>query len=100
MTPRPLLGLLLLAGLVALGLAAFRRRSLVVPHRQEIFLLTGVSLSLLVSAVMTVELQVRYLLPTIPLLVGGGVLALADLSAFLLPALSSARGRTLNPPET
>jgi Dolichyl-phosphate-mannose-protein mannosyltransferase len=99
-TPRPLLGLLLLAGLVALGLAAFRRRSGVVPHRQEIFLLIGVSLSLLVSAVMTVELQVRYLLPTIPLLVGGGAFALADLSTFLLPALRSARGRALNPPET
>ena len=99
-TPRPLLGLLLLVGLVALGLAALRRRSGVVPHRQEIFFLIGVSLALLVGAVMTVELQVRYLLPTVPLLVGGGALALADLSAFLQPALSPARGRVLNPPET
>jgi hypothetical protein len=99
-TPRLLLGLLVLAGLVALGLAALRRRSGVVPHRQEIFFLIGVSLSLLVGAVMTVELQVRYLLPTVPLLVGGGALAIADLYAFLHPALSSARGRALSPPQT
>lgn len=99
-TPRPLLALLLLAGLVALGLATLGRRSAAVPHRQEIFLLIGMSLALLVSAVMTVELQVRYLLPTVPLLVGGGALALSDLYAFLFPAFSSARGRMLNSPET
>ena len=49
---------------------------------------------------MTVELQVRYLLPTVPLLVGGGALALSDLYALLLPAFSSARARMLNSPET
>jgi hypothetical protein len=42
-------------------------------------LLGGMALGMLLGTVATVELNVRFLVPTIPLLVCAGVLALLDL---------------------
>jgi hypothetical protein len=77
--PRPLLALLVVATVAALtvGLVGRNRRHL--PHRQEAFLLTGMGLAMLLGATATSEFIVRYLVPSVPLLVCGGTLALAEL---------------------
>jgi hypothetical protein len=88
--PRPLIGLLALASLLAL--AAWR---LPIPHRREILLLTGMGLAMLVGAAFTSSFVLRYLLPALPLIAAGGALAVADLAA----AFSRRRaGRPTPPP--
>lgn len=72
-TPRWLLAVLALA-----GVAAVVRRT---EHRREIALLTGGALLMLLASAATSEMNVRYLIPCVPLLVAGGVLAVHDLSA-------------------
>jgi hypothetical protein len=72
-TPRWLMGLLAIAALVAVLRGG--------PHRREIVLLTGAGLLMPLGAAATSDMVVRYLLPSVPLLVAGGVLALEDLRA-------------------
>lgn len=71
-TPRWLLALLALAGAVAVV-----RRG---PHRREVVLLTGGALAMLLGSAATSEMEVRYLIPCVPLLVAGGALAVHDLA--------------------
>jgi hypothetical protein len=80
--PRPLLALLVLAALAELALAALARGRLELPRRREVLLLAGAGLAMLLGAA-TVEFQLRYLVPSVPLLVAAGALALADLSGAL-----------------
>jgi hypothetical protein len=80
-TPRRLLGLLALAALAALALALVSRRLGLgeLPRRREVLLLTGSGLAMLLGTAATSEFVVRYMIPAVPLLVCGGVAALADL---------------------
>jgi hypothetical protein len=71
-TPRWLLALLTLAA----GVALVRRG----PHRREVALLTGGALAMLLGSAATSEMNVRYLIPCVPLLVAGGTLAMHDLA--------------------
>jgi hypothetical protein len=75
-TPRPLVGLLALASLVAV--VAWRWA---VPHRLEIILLSGMGVAMLVGAALTSSFVLRYLIPAVPLIATGGALALAALIA-------------------
>jgi hypothetical protein len=78
-TPRWLLAGFALAGLAAVmlgALPAFRDR---LERRREVFLLVGGGLAILLPAAMS-HFEVRYLVPSVPLLVSGGVLALYDLA--------------------
>jgi hypothetical protein len=60
------------------------------PRRREVFLLVGGGLTLLLPAALN-HFEVRYLLPSVPLIVSGGVLALYDLAGLR-------HRRTLTPP--
>jgi hypothetical protein len=71
--PRPVIALLALASLVALALRA--------PARQEVFMLSGSGLALIVGVAATGGFGIRYLLPAVPLLAAGGALATRDLIA-------------------
>ena len=79
-TPRWLLGPLAIAALLAVVLAAFRRNRAVMAHGREVMLLAGAGLAMLVGSVATSEFIVRYLIPFVPLLISGGILALTDLA--------------------
>ncbi len=72
-TPRWLLAWLALVALSCAPLSLIR--GLVIPRRAEIFLLTGSGLALLLGSVATNDFILRYLLPTVPLLIAGGVAA-------------------------
>jgi len=74
-TPRLLIGVLTLAGLISLGLAAVWRRWRVHARVAETMLLTGVGVCLVYGTVATSALNLRYLLPAVPLLALGGALA-------------------------
>jgi hypothetical protein len=78
-TPRWLMGMLALAGLVALAAAAFRRGRVPMLHSRETFLLTGAALAMLLGSAATSEFVLRYLIPVVPLIVCGGFAACADL---------------------
>jgi hypothetical protein len=80
-TPRPFLALLALATLAALALAAVGRNRYALGRWREAFLLTGMGVAMLVGSVATSAFIVRYLVPTVPLIVCGGTLAVADLWA-------------------
>jgi hypothetical protein len=74
-TPRLVLGLLVLAALTAL-LAPFASGGRLRPsHQPEILLLTGSGLAMLLGSAAFVGFVVRYLIPAVPLLMAGGVLA-------------------------
>jgi Dolichyl-phosphate-mannose-protein mannosyltransferase len=79
--PRRLIGLLALAGLLALLASAIRaatgRPSL--PRTREVFLLTGAGLGMLLATAATSEFVLRYLIPAVPLLACGGLAGAADL---------------------
>jgi hypothetical protein len=90
-TPRALIALCVLATLAALIAAAFRRKRYGLDRWPEAFLLTGMGVAMLVGSVATSAFIVRYLVPTVPLIVCGGALALAD----LLAAGSASRRRVL-----
>ncbi|MBA3716816.1 MAG: hypothetical protein H0W87_01125 [Actinobacteria bacterium] len=78
-TPRWLMGIFGLAVILAAVVRFFGRpeRS----ARAAYLLLGGMGLSIVLGAVATVELNLRFLAPAVPLLVCGGVLALRDLAA-------------------
>jgi hypothetical protein len=90
-TPRALMGLLGVAGLMTLALAAAARNRIQVPHRKEIFLLTGSAVALLLGSVAVVNPLLRYLVPAVPLLVCGGLLAARDLLAATAPRPAGTR---------
>ncbi|HWH44029.1 MAG TPA: phospholipid carrier-dependent glycosyltransferase [Thermoleophilaceae bacterium] len=79
--PRPLMGLLALASLAAVTLTAWRRirrRPSGHEHTPEVILMSGAGLLMLLAAA-SVEFQLRYLIPSVPLLACGGTLAALDL---------------------
>ena len=82
-TARWLMGALVLAILLATVVRFFGqpRRS----SRSIYLLLGGMAIGLILGPVATVELNIRFLLPAIPLLVCGGVLALRDLAEAVAP---------------
>ncbi|HEX2412060.1 MAG TPA: phospholipid carrier-dependent glycosyltransferase [Solirubrobacteraceae bacterium] len=88
-TPRPLLAVAALLVLVAVLLSLAGRAGRV-PHRREAFLLGAAGLAMLLGAVATSEFVVRYLVPTVPLLLCGGALVAADLLRWS-PAAAPAR---------
>lgn len=69
--PRPVLALLALAALLGLCLR--------VPSRREVWLFAGSGVILLLGTAATGGFGLRYLIPAVPLLAIGGVLAAADL---------------------
>jgi dolichyl-phosphate-mannose-protein mannosyltransferase len=89
-TPRWLLAPLALSGLIVVVLTFAGRLGPRLPRRREVFLLTGAGLAMLLGSVLTNEFILRYLVPTVPLLVGGGFLAVADLVALRRSAAPSA----------
>lgn len=93
-TPRWLMGVMALAGLIEILLSIGPGRTWL-PHRREVFLLVGGGLALLVGGASS-HFEPRYLVPAVPLLLAGGTLALSDLSARALGHRSrrSARGPT------
>ena len=74
------MGLFGAIGLIALVLAAALRNRVHFVHHRETFLLTGSALAMLLGSTATSEFIVRYLIPTVPLLTCGGILALMDLA--------------------
>ena len=86
-TPRWLLAILTLASLLAVVLG--------LPRARAVSLLVGCALAMLVGSAATAGFALRYLLPTVPLLVGAGVLAGVDLLA-----LARRRGRHPSSPAT
>jgi hypothetical protein len=69
--PRPILGLLALAGVLGICLR--------IPARREVFLLVGSALIVLLATAATGGLSLRYLMPIVPLLAIGGSLATAQM---------------------
>jgi hypothetical protein len=96
-TPRWLMGAFGLVGLVAVLLGVFPTWRERLPRRREVFLLVGGGLAMLLPAAMN-HFELRYLIPSVPLLVCGGVLGLQDLARALRgaqqPSGSRASDRT------
>jgi hypothetical protein len=88
-TPRVLLGILTLAGLLSLGFAAGSRRWRTLSMPAETLLLTGMGFLLLVGTIGTSAVNMRYVLPTVPLLALGGACALRSAA---LAAVDAKRG--------
>lgn len=88
--PRWLMGALAVASLLAL-LAALRG-PVRVPRRREIFLLSGATAAMLIGATASSEYNLRYLVPLVPLLLGGGLAATLDLAGLVA---ARARGATV-----
>ena len=78
--PRPLVALLVLATLASLA-APLSGGRVETRHRAESLLLTGMGLAMLLGATATSAFIVRYLEPSVPLIVSGGTIAAADLAA-------------------
>jgi hypothetical protein len=99
-TPRWLLGPLALLGLTALVPGLVGRLGEPLPHRRQVFLLTGSSLAMLLGSVATLFFTIRYLVPVVPLIVAGGVLGASDLAARFreLRGASGARGSRRSSP--
>jgi Dolichyl-phosphate-mannose-protein mannosyltransferase len=81
-TPRWLMGAFGLVGLLVLLLGVFPAWRERLPRRREVFLLVGGGLAMLLPAAMN-HFELRYLIPSVPLLVCGGVLGLLDLARAL-----------------
>ncbi len=77
--PRLLLGVLSIVALVALLAPVLPLGHLDVRRRAEIFLLTGSGIAMLLASAAFVAFVVRYLIPAIPLLISGGILAVNEL---------------------
>jgi hypothetical protein len=75
--PRPWLGVLAIASLLALVLPSTRRYRPIA--RAEVLFLSGSGLLLILGTAATAGFGLRYLLPAVPLLALGGSLALRDL---------------------
>lgn len=90
--PRWLMGALVVASVLALlaGLGGRARA----PRRRETFLLSGATVAMLIGATATSEYNLRYLIPMVPLLLGGGLAAALDLASL---AGARARRPTLAP---
>lgn len=73
---KPIAALMLLLALVSLAISLRRLQ----PHRAETFLFAGAALAMLALAA-SLEYQVRYLVPVMPLLVCGGLVAARDLAS-------------------
>jgi hypothetical protein len=69
--PRPVLGLLALAGVLGICLR--------IPARREVFLLVGGAMIILFATAATGGLSLRYLMPIVPLLAIGGSIATAQM---------------------
>lgn len=80
-TPRWLIGGLAVAGLVAVALRLVGRGRTAIPRAPEALLLVGGSLLMLLATTATSDFVVRYLIPLVPLIVCGGVVAVHDLAA-------------------
>jgi 4-amino-4-deoxy-L-arabinose transferase-like glycosyltransferase len=79
-TPRWALGPLSLLGLLTLTLPLLRPgRIAPAPHRREIFLLLGSALAMLLGSAAVSNFAIRYLVPVVPIMLAGGVLAVSDL---------------------
>ena len=78
--PRWALGPLVIATALALMLALSSRLRPKLPHRREAFLLVGMAVAMLLGLAATSEFVLRYLVPTVPLLLCGGALAASDLA--------------------
>jgi hypothetical protein len=89
-TVRPLLALFLLAGIVALVRPWAARLRTVGRTRPEIALLAGMGVTLLLGAVLS-HFELRYVLPAVPLLASGGLLAAASLWEEFNPQLPRRR---------
>jgi len=81
-TPRWLMGAFGLIGLVVVLLGVFPTWRERLPRRREVFLLVGGGLAMLLPAAMN-HFELRYLIPSVPLLVCGGVLGSQDLGRAL-----------------
>jgi hypothetical protein len=81
-TARPLMALFALISLAAMIAAVVRRRAHAIPHWREIALLSGAGLSMLLLSALS-HFEIRYLLPSVPLLTAGAVLAGADLAGWV-----------------
>lgn len=79
-TPRWLLAAFVLVGLISLASLTVKRWRSRLWRRPEVFLLLGASLSILIGSTATTTFTLRYLIPVIPLLTAGGVLAMVDLA--------------------
>jgi Dolichyl-phosphate-mannose-protein mannosyltransferase len=77
--PRLVLGVLTVAALLAALAPILSLGRLQVRHRPEIFLLTGSGLAMLLASAALVAFVVRYLIPAVPLLTCGGVVAAREL---------------------
>jgi hypothetical protein len=78
--PRPLLALLVLATIATVALALMGRGRWAPQRWPESLLLTGMGVSMLFGTALTSSFVIRYLVPTVPLLICGGTIALADLA--------------------
>ncbi len=96
--PRWLYGLLSLAALLALAIGLTRRGREHVPRRREILLLSGSGLVMLLASAASTAFVVRYLIPALPLLAAGGVLALSDLGHAIARRRGRATGSRPAPP--
>ena len=79
-TPRWLMGGLAAISLVAVLLGIALRRLTLIPSRREIFLLSGMAIASILGQDAVVNMEVRFLVAVVPLLVCGGVLALNELA--------------------
>ncbi len=94
-TPRWLMSALAIASALSLLAAAVLRGRARLPRRRETFLLTGAALAMLLGSAATSEFVLRYLIPVVPLIVCGGLAALADIGLVarsLSSRFSSGRG--------
>jgi len=77
--PRLLLGVLALAAVVALLVPLLSRRRIGLDRRPEMFLLAGSGIVMLLGSAIFVGFVVRYLIPSVPLVVTGGAVAVNEL---------------------
>jgi hypothetical protein len=90
-TPRWLLGCLMVLVTFGLLLPVFTRGRMRMPHRREIWLLTGTAIAILIGATATSEFVLRYLVPVAPLILAGGVAASVDVARLLRRRAGDAR---------
>jgi 4-amino-4-deoxy-L-arabinose transferase-like glycosyltransferase len=76
--PRLLLALLALAALMALLVPPLSRRRIQLERRPELLLLAGAGLAMLLGSAIFVGFVVRYLIPSVPLVLAGGAVAVNE----------------------
>jgi hypothetical protein len=95
-TPRPLIGLLAIFGLLSLALAAVSRGWRRISMPAETLLLTGMGLGVFVGSTATASLELRYLIPVVPLVALGGAVSLFASSTGLRLAVGRFRQRGIS----